>query len=44
MGRAGEPFAASLFGVQPDMITTAKALGNGFPCAALLMTPRWPPP
>jgi acetylornithine/succinyldiaminopimelate/putrescine aminotransferase len=22
------------------MITTAKALGNGFPCAALLMTPR----
>ena len=21
----------------PDMITTAKALGNGFPCAALLM-------
>jgi acetylornithine/succinyldiaminopimelate/putrescine aminotransferase len=22
----------------PDMITTAKALGNGFPCSALLMT------
>ncbi len=40
MGRSGEPFAASLSGVQPDMITTAKALGNGFPCAALLMTPR----
>jgi acetylornithine/N-succinyldiaminopimelate aminotransferase len=40
MGRAGQPFAASLSGVQPDMITTAKALGNGFPCAALLMTPR----
>src|SRR5579863_6107532 len=40
MGRAGEPFAASLSGVQPDMITTAKALGNGFPCAALLMSPR----
>jgi acetylornithine/N-succinyldiaminopimelate aminotransferase len=22
----------------PDLLTTAKALGNGFPCAALLMT------
>ncbi|HEY6451016.1 MAG TPA: aminotransferase class III-fold pyridoxal phosphate-dependent enzyme [Steroidobacteraceae bacterium] len=40
MGRAGEAFAAALYGVQPDMITTAKALGNGFPCAALLMAPR----
>jgi acetylornithine/N-succinyldiaminopimelate aminotransferase len=40
MGRVGAPFAAKLYGVQPDMITTAKALGNGFPCSALLMTPR----
>ncbi|HEY3809321.1 MAG TPA: aminotransferase class III-fold pyridoxal phosphate-dependent enzyme [Steroidobacteraceae bacterium] len=40
MGRSGEPFAASLSAIQPDMITTAKALGNGFPCAALLMSPR----
>jgi acetylornithine/succinyldiaminopimelate/putrescine aminotransferase len=39
MGRVGEPFAAHLYGVMPDMITAAKALGNGFPCAALLMTP-----
>jgi acetylornithine/succinyldiaminopimelate/putrescine aminotransferase len=39
MGRVGEPFAAGLYGVMPDMITTAKALGNGFPCAALLMAP-----
>jgi len=36
-GRCGEPFAANLYGVLPDMITTAKALGNGFPCSALLM-------
>ncbi|MEJ0099193.1 MAG: aminotransferase class III-fold pyridoxal phosphate-dependent enzyme [Pseudomonadota bacterium] len=36
-GRCGEPFAAVLYGVLPDMITSAKALGNGFPCAALLM-------
>jgi acetylornithine/succinyldiaminopimelate/putrescine aminotransferase len=38
MGRCGEPFAATLYGVTPDMITTAKALGSGFPCAALLMS------
>lgn len=38
MGRCGEPFAAKLYGVVPDMITTAKALGSGFPCAALLMS------
>jgi acetylornithine/succinyldiaminopimelate/putrescine aminotransferase len=38
VGRTGEPFAANLYGVMPDMLTTAKALGNGFPCAALLMT------
>lgn len=36
-GRCGEPFAANLYNVLPDMITSAKALGNGFPCAALLM-------
>lgn len=37
-GRCGQPYAANLYGVLPDMITAAKALGNGFPCAALLMT------
>lgn len=37
MGRCGAPFAANLYGVVPDMITTAKALGNGFPCSALLL-------
>ena len=37
MGRTGHAFAANLYGVTPDMITTAKALGAGFPCAALLM-------
>ena len=40
VGRTGQPFAANLYGVTPDMITTAKALGNGFPCAALLMSAR----
>ena len=39
VGRSGWPFAADMYGVMPDMITTAKALGNGFPCGALLMAP-----
>ena len=38
VGRTGAPFAAHLYGVEPDMLTTAKALGGGFPCSALLMT------
>lgn len=38
MGRVGEPFAAKLYGVRPDMLTTAKALGAGFPCAALMLS------
>jgi len=37
MGRSGLPFAVSHAGVTPDMLTTAKSLGAGFPCAALLM-------
>ncbi len=40
VGRVGQPFAANLYGVTPDMITTAKALGNGYPCAALLTTDK----
>ena len=38
VGRTGHPFAANMYQVMPDMLTTAKALGNGFPCAALLAT------
>ena len=39
-GRTGAPFAANLYGVAPDMLTAAKALGNGFPVSALLMSGR----
>ncbi|MDX5594243.1 aspartate aminotransferase family protein [Pseudovibrio sp. SPO723] len=36
-GRLGAPFAADYFGVQPDMITTAKGLTNGIvPMGAVL--------
>jgi acetylornithine/succinyldiaminopimelate/putrescine aminotransferase len=40
LGRCGQPFAANLYGVTPDMVTVAKALGNGFPCAALLTSAK----
>jgi acetylornithine/succinyldiaminopimelate/putrescine aminotransferase len=38
VGRTGAAFAAELYGLQPDLLTTAKALGGGFPCSALLLT------
>ncbi|MEZ5563986.1 MAG: aminotransferase class III-fold pyridoxal phosphate-dependent enzyme [Gammaproteobacteria bacterium] len=38
VGRCGSAFATDLYGISPDMLTTAKALGGGFPCSALLMT------
>ncbi len=38
VGRTGQPFAANLYGVTPDMITTAKALGAGFPVSAVLLS------
>ena len=36
-GRTGYPFAANMYGVTPDIITTAKALGAGFPVSAVMM-------
>jgi acetylornithine/succinyldiaminopimelate/putrescine aminotransferase len=40
VGRTGYPFAANLHGVVPDIITTAKALGAGFPVGAVLLGAR----
>ncbi|HEX7116365.1 MAG TPA: aminotransferase class III-fold pyridoxal phosphate-dependent enzyme [Steroidobacter sp.] len=37
VGRTGYPFAANMYGVTPDIITTAKALGAGFPVSALMV-------
>src|SRR5258706_2106745 len=39
-GRTGAPFAANFYGVTPDMLTAAKALGNGLPVSALLLSRR----
>jgi acetylornithine/N-succinyldiaminopimelate aminotransferase len=36
IGRTGEMFAKDLYGVQPDIMTLAKALGAGVPVGAIL--------
>ena len=38
MGRTGEMFAWQSYGVKPDILTSAKALGCGVPVGAFLMT------
>ena len=40
MGRSGEMFAWQKYGVKPDIMTSAKALGSGVPVGAFLMTER----
>jgi len=38
MGRTGALFAHEQAGVRPDIVSSAKGIGNGFPLAACLMT------
>ena len=38
VGRTGSFYAYMDYGVTPDILTTAKALGNGFPIGAMLTT------
>lgn len=40
MGRTGEMFAWQKYGVKPDIMTSAKALGCGVPVGAFLMTQK----
>ncbi len=40
MGRTGTMFAWQRFGIKPDVMTTAKALGCGVPVGAFLMTEK----
>ena len=40
MGRTGKMFAWQNYGVKPDIMTSAKALGCGVPVGAFLMTQR----
>ena len=39
-GRTGKLFAYMDIGIQPDVVTTAKGLGNGVPISACLMSKR----
>jgi len=36
MGRCGRYFAVDAYGIEPDLLTSAKSLGGGVPCAAVL--------
>ncbi|MBN1226525.1 MAG: aspartate aminotransferase family protein [Deltaproteobacteria bacterium] len=40
MGRTGKLFAYEHFGLTPDIITLAKALGNGLPIGAMMATEK----
>ncbi|MDL2300813.1 aspartate aminotransferase family protein [Lachnospiraceae bacterium OttesenSCG-928-D06] len=40
MGRTGYMYAWQKYGIRPDIMTTAKALGCGFPVGAFLMTEK----
>ncbi|HEY7865799.1 MAG TPA: bifunctional succinylornithine transaminase/acetylornithine transaminase [Psychromonas sp.] len=41
VGRTGHLYAYMHYGVQPDLLSTAKALGGGFPIAAMLTTDKF---
>ena len=42
-GRSGKFFAHQYNEVRPDMITVAKGIGNGFPMAGVLISPKFTP-
>lgn len=43
MGRTGSLFAYEQYGVLPDIVSAAKALGGGFPIGAMLTTDKFAP-
>ncbi|MCK9411057.1 MAG: aminotransferase class III-fold pyridoxal phosphate-dependent enzyme [Prolixibacteraceae bacterium] len=42
-GRSGKFFAHQYAGIQPDVITVAKGMGNGFPMGGVLISPEHKP-
>lgn len=42
-GRSGKFFAHQHCGIRPDLITVAKGIGNGFPMAGVLISPKFAP-
>src|SRR5699024_3749924 len=41
MGRTGTKFAYEQFGIEPDIFTLAKGLGNGVPVGAMVAKEEW---
>ena len=42
-GRSGKFFAHQWYGIQPDLITMAKGIANGYPFAGVLISPKFAP-
>lgn len=40
-GRSGKFFSHDFAGIKPDLITTAKGMGNGFPIGGVLISPKF---
>ncbi len=40
-GRTGKFFSHQFSGIEPDIITTAKGMGNGFPIGGVLISPKF---
>lgn len=40
-GRSGKFFSHQYAGIHPDLITTAKGMGNGFPIGGVLISPKF---
>ncbi len=40
-GRSGKFFSHQYAGIHPDLITTAKGMGNGFPVGGVLISPKF---
>ena len=40
-GRSGKFFAHQHHGIHPDIVTTAKGMGNGFPIGGVLISPKF---
>lgn len=40
-GRSGKFFSHQYAGINPDLITTAKGMGNGFPIGGVLISPKF---
>lgn len=40
-GRSGDFFASDIYGIDADIYTTAKSMGNGFPIGGVVISPKY---